>query len=118
VIRVNSQSGKGGIAFVLERDYGLSLPRWLQQTLHGSGEGAIEAFVDAWQLATGNRVSVVDYSEHALTAGTEAEAVAYTQLSVDGERVTGVAFDRDTVGASLNAMVAALNRATSVRAAA
>jgi 2-isopropylmalate synthase len=182
VIRVNSQSGKGGIAFVLERDYGLQLPRWLQielaqrvqahtdaaagevdsarihalflthfadpgspvrldgyrlernrnndrieidlflagrrQTLHGSGEGAIEAFVDAWQLATGNRVSVVDYSEHALTAGTEAEAVAYTQLSVDGERVTGVAFDRDTVGASLNAMVAALNRATSVRAAA
>jgi isopropylmalate/homocitrate/citramalate synthase len=33
VIRVNSQSGKGGIAFVLERDYGLSLPRWLQQAL-------------------------------------------------------------------------------------
>jgi 2-isopropylmalate synthase len=182
VIRVNSQSGKGGIAFVLERDYGLQLPRWLQielaqhvqaqtdaaagevdsarihalflaqfadagspvrldgyrlernrnddrieidlflagrrQTLHGAGEGAIEAFVDAWQHAMGNRVSVVDYSEHALTAGTEAEAVAYTQLNVDGERVTGVAFDRDTVGASLNAMVAALNRATSVRAAA
>jgi 2-isopropylmalate synthase len=182
VIRVNSQSGKGGIAFVLERDYGLQLPRWLQielaqriqahtdaaagevdsarihalflahfadagspvrldgyrlernrnndrieidlflagrrQTLHGSGEGAIEAFVDAWQHAMGNRVSVVDYSEHALTTGTEAEAVAYTQLNVDGERVTGVAFDRDTVGASLNAMVAALNRATSVRAAA
>tara|TARA_B110000503_G_scaffold105513_1_gene157435 strand:- start:28597 stop:30270 length:1674 start_codon:yes stop_codon:yes gene_type:complete len=30
VIRINSQSGKGGIAFVLERDYGLELPRWLQ----------------------------------------------------------------------------------------
>jgi 2-isopropylmalate synthase len=30
VIRVNSQSGKGGIAFLLERDYGLSLPRRLQ----------------------------------------------------------------------------------------
>jgi 2-isopropylmalate synthase len=30
VIRVNSQSGKGGIAFLLERDYGLSLPRLLQ----------------------------------------------------------------------------------------
>jgi len=182
VIRVNSQSGKGGIAFVLERDYGLQLPRWLQielaqhiqahtdsssgevdgerihalflshfadvgnpvrldgyrlernrnndrieidlylagrrQTLHGSGEGAIEAFVDAWQRAMGNAVTVVDYSEHALTAGTEAEAVAYTQLSVDGERVSGVAFDRDTVGASLNAMVAALNRASAVKAAA
>jgi 2-isopropylmalate synthase len=30
VIRINSQSGKGGIAFVLERDHGLALPRWLQ----------------------------------------------------------------------------------------
>ncbi len=30
VIRVNSQSGKGGIAYSLERDYGLCLPRWLQ----------------------------------------------------------------------------------------
>ena len=33
VIRVNSQSGKGGVAFVLERDYGLILPRWLQVEL-------------------------------------------------------------------------------------
>ena len=33
VIRVNSQSGKGGVAFVLERDYGLSLPRWMQVEL-------------------------------------------------------------------------------------
>jgi 2-isopropylmalate synthase len=30
VIRINSQSGKGGIAYVLERDYGYELPRWLQ----------------------------------------------------------------------------------------
>ena len=30
IIRVNSQSGKGGVAFVLERDYGLTLPRWMQ----------------------------------------------------------------------------------------
>ncbi|MEE4192969.1 MAG: 2-isopropylmalate synthase, partial [Halieaceae bacterium] len=30
VVRINSQSGKGGIAYVLDRDYGLQLPRWLQ----------------------------------------------------------------------------------------
>ena len=30
VVRINSQSGKGGIAYVLERDYNLQLPRWLQ----------------------------------------------------------------------------------------
>jgi 2-isopropylmalate synthase len=31
VVRINSQSGKGGIVHVLERDYGISLPRWLQR---------------------------------------------------------------------------------------
>lgn len=30
VVRINSQSGKGGIAYILSRDYGLDLPRWLQ----------------------------------------------------------------------------------------
>ncbi|MES9847242.1 MAG: 2-isopropylmalate synthase, partial [Candidatus Thiodiazotropha sp.] len=33
VIRVNSQSGKGGVAYVLERDYALMLPRWIQTEL-------------------------------------------------------------------------------------
>ncbi|MGM0563377.1 MAG: 2-isopropylmalate synthase [Pseudomonadota bacterium] len=33
VVRINSQSGKGGVAHVLERDYGVDLPRWLQQEL-------------------------------------------------------------------------------------
>ena len=182
VIRVNSQSGKGGVAFVLERDYGLSLPRWMQvelaqivqresenhsgeisaerihelflqhfadarhpltllgyrldrrdgidlieaqiddagqvSTLHGSGEGAIEAFVDAWTAAYGNRVNVVDYSEHAIGSGTAADAVAYVQLSIDGRRAAGAAFDRDTVSASMRAVLAAMNRALLTRAAA
>lgn len=30
VIRINSQSGKGGIAYVMEQDYGIQMPRWLQ----------------------------------------------------------------------------------------
>jgi len=175
IIRVNSQSGKGGVAFVLERDYGLQLPRWLQvelaqlvqreseqhsgeiggerihalfrehfvdthkrqtllgyrldrqtddhsieaqvddgervQTIRGTGNGAIEAFVDAWTSHFGNRMSVVDYSEHALGSGTEADAVAYVQLNIDGHRSGGVAFDRDTVGAALHALLTALNRA-------
>ncbi len=36
VVRINSQSGKGGVAFVLERDYGLQLPRWLQIDFSGA----------------------------------------------------------------------------------
>ncbi len=35
VIRVNSQSGKGGVAYALERDYGVQLPRWLQIAFSG-----------------------------------------------------------------------------------
>ena len=182
VIRVNSQSGKGGVAFVLERDYGLILPRWMQvelaqlvqresetasgeigskrihalfmqhfadsnhpvalqgyrldrregidviearitrsghiETIHGSGEGAIEAFVNAWASTYGNRINVVDYSEHTLGTDTAAEAVAYVQLSIDGQRSAGVAFDRDTVSASMRAVLASLNHAQLARVAA
>ncbi|MGB5834070.1 MAG: 2-isopropylmalate synthase [Thiohalocapsa sp.] len=175
VIRVNSQSGKGGIAFVLEREFGLSLPRWLQQALapivqrvseerggiidataihdlflrhfvcddkparllgyqlsrngrdriearvqvdgieqrlDGNGDGAIAAFADAWTRFSGQPVDVRDYQEHAIGAGTDAEAAAYVQLDFDGQLVPGAAIDRDTLGASLKAVLSALNRAT------
>ena len=182
VIRVNSQSGKGGIAFVLERDHGLQLPRWMQvelsqivqresearggevdsarihalfrehfvdlaepvallgyrldrhdgvdlleaqidtgagvQTIRGRGQGAMEALVDAWGSAFGNRINVVDYSEHTLGSDTAAEAVAYVQVSIDGQRSAGAAFDRDSVSASMRALLAAMNRARSSRMAA
>ncbi|MCW8840141.1 MAG: 2-isopropylmalate synthase [Gammaproteobacteria bacterium] len=175
VIRVNSQSGKGGVAFVLERDYGLAIPRWMQvelaqlvqrqseqqrgevdsETIHrlfvenfiatadsprlngyrldrsgsvdsvearinegtvetvirGAGEGALSAFIDAWQQHSGQQVVVVDYAEHAIGEGTDAEAAAYVQLNIDGKRVSGAALDHDTVSASLMAVMAALNRA-------
>jgi 2-isopropylmalate synthase len=139
VIRINSQSGKGGIAFVLERDHGLQLPRWLQvelahdgvdrleaqidtgagvQTIRGRGQGAMEALVDAWGSAFGNRINVVDYSEHTLGSDTAAEAVAYVQVSIDGQRCAGAACDRDSVSASMRALLAATNRARTSRMAA
>lgn len=173
VIRVNSQSGKGGMAFLLERDFGISLPRWmtlelaphvqraseqvtgelsseqirdilmgtfvaaqplslqgyrldrdgaerLQVTLgdgsrrlqlEGEGNGVISAFMDAWQRHSGQTVSVVDYGEHALGEGSDASAIAFVQLNVDGQRVCGLAEDGDTVSASLKAVLSALNRA-------
>lgn len=177
VIRVNSQSGKGGIAFVLEREFGLNLPRWLQQDLapivqrvseerggiidadsihdllqqhfirdnapvqllgyrlnrngrdqilarvqvegveqriEGTGDGAIAAFADAWRRFSGQPVNVLDYQEHAIGAGTDAEAVAYVQLDIDNQQIAGAAIDRDTVGASLKAVLSALNRAADV----
>jgi 2-isopropylmalate synthase len=42
VIRINSQSGKGGIAYVLERDYGYELPRWLQIDFSGTVQAYAE----------------------------------------------------------------------------
>jgi 2-isopropylmalate synthase len=174
VVRVNSQSGKGGIAFVLERDYGLSLPRWLQQALapvvqreserrggvidaeriynlflehfvrdsgaarltsyrlarnghdsiqatvsihgeerviEGEGDGAIAAFADACRRGLGVEVNIADYQEHAIGAGTDAEAAAYVLLEVEGAQVPGAAIEQDTVGASLRAVLSAINGA-------
>ena len=88
------------------------------EVIQGRGEGAIEAFVDAWTTAHGNRINVVDYSEHTMGADTTAEAVAYVQLSIDGQRSAGVAFDRDTVSASMRAVLASLNGAQLARSAA
>jgi 2-isopropylmalate synthase len=182
VIRVNSQSGKGGIAYVLERDHGLVLPRWMQvelayivqresekragevdsTTIHtlflehfvsdrgpnrlkgyridcregletieaqvesaegmesitGKGKGAISAFIDAISRHTRQAINVIDYVEHAIGEGADAEAAAYVQLSVDGHRVVGAAINRDTVNASLTAVLCALNQRQSKRQAA
>lgn len=171
VIRVNSQSGKGGMAFLLERDYGINLPRWmmlalapyvqqesekraselssemirqvmfnnftqeaplslvdyqlskghqegievtLQQgnetlRLSGKGNGAMSAFTDAWQRHSGSSVGIIDYSEHSLGASSEANAIAFVQLNIDGQRLCAVAEDSDTVSASLKALLSGIN---------
>ncbi|MCB1678159.1 MAG: 2-isopropylmalate synthase [Halioglobus sp.] len=49
VIRINSQSGKGGIAYVLESNYGLQLPRWLQIDF----SAAVQAFAEARESEVG-----------------------------------------------------------------
>lgn len=175
VIRVNSQSGKGGMAFVLERDFGIHLPRWMQTELapvvqkatessgselssqaifdilkqnfivdqspislksyqierdgreqvsarliiegrevdiQGSGEGVVSAFLAAWAQHSGQEVNVIDYSEHAVGEGTAAEAAAYYLVNVNGSRVGGMALDNDSLGASLRALISAINRGT------
>jgi len=174
LIRVNSQSGKGGIAFILERDYGIMVPRWLQGevaqlvqhesekqggeidsktiyklfqkqfvadnfpmqlqhyqlnqqagkhmldiwlnehgkdvSLNGSGEGTLSAFVDAWLQHTGQQINIVDYHEHAITTGTDAQAVAYVQLTIDEQCMSGAAFDVDIISASFKAILSTINR--------
>jgi 2-isopropylmalate synthase len=87
-----------------------------ERELHGDGVGALSAFVAALVQHYGRRINVVDYSEHAVGEGADAEAVAYVLLNVDGQRVIGVAFDRDTVSASLRAVLSGVNRAGSGKA--
>lgn len=174
VIRVNSQSGKGGITFLLEQEYGISLPRRMQiefsqvvqretdrlglemtaaqihqlleteylqarspyalkghrlqeengtsavdvEVIEGSenhhwrgiGKGPLEALAAALPVA----VEVMDYSEHAIGAGTNAKAAAYIELRVNGGRALhGIGIDENLTTASFRALFSALNRALS-----
>jgi 2-isopropylmalate synthase len=174
VIRVNSQSGKGGVAYILKAEHNLDLPRRLQiefsravqhltdeeggeisadaiwaafraeyldrtaplalnsvhtssaagerdalvvnvyvdgqvQTLEGSGNGPLSAFVDAISNV-GYDVRVLDYAEHALSAGGDAIAAAYVECAVGEQIVWGVGLDANIVTASLKAVISAVNR--------
>ncbi|ATL65228.1 2-isopropylmalate synthase [Nocardia terpenica] len=176
VIRVNSQSGKGGVAYIMKTDHGLALPRRLQiefsqaiqritdgeggevtpkeiwdvfadeylnpilplerirqrvsasetdggtdriaavvkvdgaeQEITGTGNGPLAAFVDA--LATiGYDVRVLDYSEHAMSSGDDAQAAAYVECAVADRVVWGVGIATSITTASLRAVVSAVNR--------
>jgi 2-isopropylmalate synthase len=180
VIRVNSQSGKGGVAYIMKADHGLALPRRLQiefsgviqkiaegtageggevtskemwdafndeyltpirplermkqrvdasedddgvtrivatvkvdgaeTEINGSGNGPLAAFVDALGHI-GFDVAVLDYSEHAMSGGEDAQAAAYVEASVGGKTVWGAGIAPSITTASLRAVVSAVNRA-------
>jgi len=175
VIRVNSQSGKGGVAYIMKTDHHLDLPRRLQiefshviqqhtdgeggevtgpqmwqifsdeylspgafelvrftsttddgieqvaatvrvdGTQHevtGVGNGPIAAFCAALSTVDGGQpVRVLDYTEHALTAGRDAEAAAYLEIEVGDQVLWGVGISESIVQASLRGVISALNRA-------
>jgi 2-isopropylmalate synthase len=182
VIRVNSQSGKGGVAYIMKTDHHLDLPRRLQiefshviqrhtedeggevdaalmwqifsgeylapgpfelvrfgsaseggveqitatvrafgaeHEITGTGNGPIAAFCYALSGVSlgggesgrpGKAVRVLDYSEHALTAGRDAEAAAYLEIAVGEQVLWGVGISHSIVDASLRAVISALNR--------
>jgi 2-isopropylmalate synthase len=179
VIRVNSQSGKGGVAYLMKTEHHLDLPRRLQiefsrivqektdtqggeisadelwalfedeylptegapwgrfrlkglsQTsvmnedvqltvmitdrgeeveLKGHGNGPIAAFCNILQNY-GVDVRVLDFHEHALSAGGDASAAAYLECAIGGDVFWGVGVDPNTTTASLKAVVSAINRA-------
>jgi 2-isopropylmalate synthase len=81
------------------------------RTATGSGNGPLAAFVAALQADLGVDIEVVDYSEHAVSAGTDAQAAAYVETqSADGEVRWGVGLHESILTASLRAVCSAVNR--------
>ncbi len=181
VIRINSQSGKGGIAYLLESEYGLELPRRLQiefsqvvqavmdvqgkelsaaelwvifqreyacspgasavisqqhiddiatpsgpgvrlsarlgmqgreWAVQGDGAGPVDAFVAGLSRLLDAPLRVIDYHEHAIGSGADAQAVAYIELRVgDALTLFGVGMASNIVSASLKAIASGVKRA-------
>jgi 2-isopropylmalate synthase len=82
----------------------------VETEITGAGNGPLAAFVDALG-SVGFDVSVLDYSEHAMSSGEEAQAAAYVEASVGGQTVWGVGIATSITTASLRAVVSAVNRA-------
>jgi 2-isopropylmalate synthase len=175
VIRVNSQSGKGGVAYLLETEFGVDLPKEMQREfgpiandevdrlarevsgaelkamfwreyiertapwqlqgfetesrngkvrcrarllregkaveLSGEGNGPLAALVHGFSTAGVPRFEITDYSEHALSAGEEAAAIAYIQIKhSNGCTRWGAGVDTNIELASVKAVLSALNR--------
>ena len=79
-----------------------------------AGNGPVAAFLQVAR-ENGFDVTVYDYVEHALSAGGDAQAAAYVELGIDGERLWGVGIDGDISTASLKAIVSAVNRSIRTR---
>ncbi len=184
VVRVNSQSGKGGVAYLMKSEHHLDLPRRLQiefsQIIQGKtdSEGGEVTPAQMWQVfedeylpakenqwgrfrlsgmsqsshldedvkltidlldngqskqlsGTGNGpiaalltilnnyestldLRVLDYYEHAMSAGGDAKAAAYLECEIAGKIFWGVGIDPSTTTASLKAVVSAVNRAVRI----
>ena len=175
IVRVNSQSGKGGVAYLMDTEHGLDLPRRLQVefsaivqhtteasgteitpdalwdlfadtylpeeprlvllssevstsegrtsvvaqltvagehvTVAGSGNGPIDALLTGLEATLGITLEVTDYTQHALTSGSAASAVAYVEAeAADGTRRWGVGMDSSILDASLRAVISVANR--------
>lgn len=187
VIRINSQSGKGGVAYILERDYGLQTPRRLRiefsetvqaitdteerelspdeiwntfetdylsrdtadnpwsiseyttiplgreadsprslkaivhhngtaTAIEGTGNGPIDAFVNALNAAFPLDIQVLDYHEHSVGSGADAQAICYLETTVGGKGpLFGVGRHTNIVMASLEAVISAVNRSGRAR---
>jgi len=80
-------------------------------SLAGEGQGLIEALIDAVNRRFGASVEVVEFDEHAMSAGTEAKALASVTVEIAGKQASACCIDEDTSLASLQATLSAIGRA-------
>lgn len=180
IVRINSQSGKGGVAFVMDTFFGFRLPKGMhkefadviqaisekqgevapeqimeefrnnyterkepmhfrkcqihdtetedgsfatlvnvtytnhgiEKTFEGVGNGPIDAMQKGLEKELGIEIRVLDYNEHALTAGSGAQAASYIHLmDVKSKKVTyGVGISSNITRASFRGIFSAVNR--------
>ena len=180
IVRINSQSGKGGVAFVMDTFYGFKLPKGMQKefadviqkisekqgevapeqimaefkknyldrkepmhfkkckisdadtgngefatlakvtytdhgiekTFEGVGNGPIDAVQRGLEDALGIQIRVMDYSEHALSAGSGAQAASYIHVLdvATGKTTYGVGISSNITRASIRGIFSAVNR--------
>jgi 2-isopropylmalate synthase len=82
----------------------------LAERVSGKGNGAISAFVAGLEARIGMAIEISEYAQQTLSEGTDAFAVTYVWIKVDGETAWGMAEHTDTVSANFNAILAALAR--------
>jgi 2-isopropylmalate synthase len=83
-----------------------------ERVIEGKGSGPLDAFVDALRRSGIAEIAVLDYHEHALGAGSDAQAAAYVEAKLpDGRVLFGVGLDRNIVTASLKAVASVASRA-------
>ena len=86
--------------------------------IRGDGDGVLDAFVEAMKQAINIDFEIMEYGEHALGQGADAEAVTYIQLRCEGRRYSGVAISKDIIASSLNAFMGAASQMLSEQRAA
>ena len=175
VIRINSQSGKGGISYILEQDYGVTLPRRMQidfsqviqkqadetgkeldskeiwqsfenyylknnakkisynsheiqsskekdviklsllennkeVQIEGTGNGPIDAFINALNDHLSSDFKVSDYHQHSISSGSDASAAAYIEIQNKNSSDWGAGIDQNTTVASYKAILNCINK--------
>ena len=81
-----------------------------EQSVSGRGNGLISSVVATLAESFGVVLSVKDYSEHAMGAGSDARAAAYVEcVGADGKVIWGVGIDHDVATASVRAVLSAAN---------